>query len=191
MCMRINWRPSSFCPVIFSALLSVVVPTFVIAGDYQVLGGDSCQLRNPKTKNAASLRQIDGTLQNDSDTLSATISCGIPTVQYDASRYDVAGALNVYFLNSHPSEEQRFNCEFNKGLFGSLVKKNRTSGGIDILPGKTGSLKFDHGVLKIIKDFSTNDIAPPLIMICDLPPQSSILSIEIVDSCMGDQLADC
>ena len=47
-----------------------------------VISGDTCHVRNPTTENAASLRRIDGMLQNTSEDLASTVSCAVPII-YD------------------------------------------------------------------------------------------------------------
>ena len=89
---------------------------FSQTGDGQYfVDGDRCQVRNPTTKNAASLRYVNGILKNTSEELSATISCPItfhysdyPTSDLDFTSSEIQ--VWMYFLNSDSSREQAFFC---------------------------------------------------------------------------------
>lgn len=89
---------------------------FSQTGDGQYfVDGDRCQVMNPTTKNAASLRYVNGVLKNTSEELSATISCPItfhysnyPTSIVDFTYSDIR--VWMYFLNSDSSGEKTFVC---------------------------------------------------------------------------------
>ena len=163
-------------------LISIVLPTKALAHDLgetytYLLGGDTCHVVNPASGNAASLRKVDGTIENISDDLTATISCPIP-IMYDRAPntpLSFSGGIEIFFLNSHSSGEQKFRCNAYSFTFLS-GGVNRKWNSVDILSDATGSIEFS-----VSSDFyPTSGVVPrrPTIT-CGLPPKSALLSILI------------
>lgn len=158
-----------------------------------MVGGDECDVRNPATKNAAALRKVDGTIKNTSDDLTATISCPIP-VTYEA--VVGPGGLNtdieIFFLNSHPTEEQKFNCNYSGyipegGVGGGIVfVRYWNSSNIDSVG--EGSVQFKSGEGENLDAFVVGNLGSftrrPTIT-CGLPPKSTILYILITSEFNG------
>ncbi|MEH6584750.1 MAG: hypothetical protein V7754_22680, partial [Halioglobus sp.] len=133
-------------------LISIVVPTKALAHEFgkqytHILGGDTCHVRNSTNKHAASLRKVDGTIENISDDLTATISCPIPitysTYNEHGQGTELAvnfGEIEIFFLNSLPSEERRFRCNVFAAYPDDVI--DRVWSSVNILSNATGSIEF-------------------------------------------------
>ena len=169
-------------------LISIVLPTKALAHEYEslytyVLGGDTCHVRNTTTKNAASLRKVDGMLKNISDDLTTMVSCPIPITYEDNHELNLYSAdIEIFFLNSHSSEEQKFRCNV---FSGSPWGEQRDWNSVDI-PGhgpesdRIGSIEFSD-LSRIVYTY----IAPGRATItCGLPPKSTLISI-VIEATIG------
>ena len=177
-------RQTSACLSLSIILLSMAMSIKVLAHEAEttythLLGGDECDVRNSTNEYAAALRKVDGTIQNISDDLQATISCPIP-ITYSGT-FGVAafeGDIEIFFLNSQSTGEQKFRCNiFANDVFEeSEVLRDWKS--VDVLSGATGSIEFRYGV--VVGGEIFGDITPrrPTIT-CGLPPKSTLLSILI------------
>ena len=149
-----------------------------------MVGGDECDVRNPATKNAAALRKVDGTIENTSDDLTATISCPIP-VTYEA--FDVGFLytdIEIFFLNSHPTDGQKFKCNVSgyipEGGVGGGIAFLRYLNSSSIDSVGEGSVQFKQG--ELLDPFVVGNLGSltrrPTIT-CGLPPRSTILYVVI------------
>ncbi|MEH6519188.1 MAG: hypothetical protein V7742_21110, partial [Halioglobus sp.] len=146
-----------------------------------ILGGDTCHVRNSTNKHAASLRKVDGTIENISDDLTATISCPIPITYSTYNEWMQGtefaifiGEIEVFFLNSLPSEERIFKCKF----FGANPDDaiHGVWGSANILSNATGSIEFFQQIVGVS---GFNEVPRRPTITCGLPPKSSLLSIVI------------
>lgn len=179
-------------------LISIVVPVGAAAHEErdtypQIFNGDNCNVRNPTTQNAASLRREYGMLRNTSEGLTATISCPIPLVlpSYNDAILESSIELSLTFLNSHPSEEQKFSCQIstvreNRGSDGNIyvsVEDEQSESEI-VQAGLGGNLTFT--VSAGVVDPVLGLIRP--VVTCGLPPSSSIVSYTASVKSVGSPL---
>jgi hypothetical protein len=156
-----------------------------------VLGGDTCHVRNPTTRNAAGLRRIDGTLKNISEELTATVFCPIPlTFPVEGLNQELFGAdigISVSFLNSNPLR-QAFECEryrVNSSGGKSPAYPGNSSASANIGSGDIGRLEFDPDRAIVgIRSYRSLGSQRPVLM-CELPPLSAILEIVVEWDTLG------
>ena len=177
------------CVLAVTLLISFALPTKTVAHEIDkqythVLGGDECNVQNPTTENAAALRKVDGTIENISDDLQATISCPIP-VAIEQSRFGrLETDIVINFLNSHPTEEQKFSCNVSGNIIveGPELEFARYWNSSDIDSGGEGSIRFrnDKEIPKyfLVGLFGGDLLRRPTIT-CGLPPKSVIVSVII------------
>lgn len=176
------------CVLAFTLLMSILLPAKAVAQYFNyfftgAVGGDTCNVRNPTTANAASLRKVDGTIENISDDLTATISCPIP-IPHEAENPNqhleiTINRLRAFFVNSH-SEEQNFKCSVTAA--GDKIIWNSVD-----LPMSTVPLFIEFSGFELRRSeyaFGIYTPRPPVIT-CGLPPNSALLSVLVEADVFG------
>ena len=182
------------CPGLVILALSITLSCKASAQDFWeggahrlVLGGDACHVRNPTTENAASLRRTDGSLENTSEKLSATVSCPIPMIYepvflgdgFSSVTTQADVVVKVFFLNSQSSGEQQFNCRYRvMQQDGEDVEVYDFYGRSKVIgSGSVGMITIDGSFSEAVEtDVNSYQINRPIVT-CGLPPNSSLLHL--------------